>query len=108
MALAVNAHRNGGAGDSDMKFFQTSEGRPHIGRIAGLLFVVALVPGCIEVPVLEPLCLMRIICTAGWWLSFGEKRPARTLSEMVHPLGINGVILILLGTAGQFYFVGHR
>jgi len=91
-----------------MKFFQTSEGRPHIGRIAGLLYVVALVPGCREFLVVEPLCLMRIIFTAGWWLSFGEKRPAHTLSEMVHPIGIIGVILILLGIAGQFYFVGHR
>jgi len=88
-----------------MKFFQTSEGRLHVGRIAGLVYVVGLVPGCRE---LEPLCLMRIIFTAGWWLSFGEKRPAHTLSEMVHPIGIIGVILILLGIAGQFYFVGHR
>ena len=91
-----------------MKFFQTSKGRPHIGRIAGLLYVVALVPGCREFLVVEPLCFMRIIFTAGWWLSFGEKRPAHTLSEMVHPIGIIGVILILLGIAGQFYFVGHR
>jgi len=91
-----------------MKFFQTSEGRPHIGRIAGLLYVVPLVPGCREFLVVEPVCLMRIIFTAGWWLSFGEKRPAHTLSEMVHPIGIIGVILILLGIAGQFYFVGHR
>ena len=91
-----------------MKFFQTSKGRPHIGRIAGLLYVVALVPGCREFLVVEPLCLMRIIFTAGWWLSFGEKRPAHTLSEMVHPIGIIGVTLILLGIAGEFYFVGHR
>jgi hypothetical protein len=78
-----------------MKFFQISEGRLHAGRIAGLLYVVALVPGCREVLVVEPLCLMRIIFTAGWWLSFGEKQPARSLSEMLHPLGIIGIALIL-------------
>jgi len=91
-----------------MKFLQTSEGRLHIGRIAGILYVVGSLPGCIRVPVLEQLCLMRAIFIAGWWLSYGEKRPACTLSEMARPLGIIGVILMLLGLAGQFYFVGHR
>ena len=90
-----------------MKFFQTSEGRLHTGRAAGLLYVLALVPGCREFLVVEPLCLVRIIFTAGWWLSFCDKRPARTLSEMAHPLGIIGVIMILLGIAGSFYFVGR-
>jgi hypothetical protein len=51
---------------------------------------------------------VRIIFTAGWWLSFGEKRPAHTLSEMAHPVRAIGFILILLGIAGQFYFVAHR
>ena len=91
-----------------MKFFQTSEGVPHIGRIAGLIYAVVLVPGCMEAPVLEPLCLMRIVFTAGWWLSFCGKRPARALAQMAHPLGMIGFTLILLGIAGQFYFVGHR
>jgi hypothetical protein len=90
------------------KYFQTREGRLHIGRIAGLVYVVGLVPGCREFLVVEPLCLMRVIFTAGWWLSFDEKRPAHTLSEIVHPIKIIGVILILLGIAGQFYFFGHR
>lgn len=90
-----------------MKFFQNSEGRPHVGRIAGLLYVVALVPGCREFLVLEPLCLARISFTAGWWLSFGGKRSLFTLSEIVHPPGIIGAILMVLGLVGQFYFVGH-
>jgi hypothetical protein len=96
------------AGGSDMKFSQTSEGRLHAGRIAGLMYVVAVVPGCIMVPVPDPFCLMRIIFTAGWWVSFGHKRPARTLSEMAHPLGIIGAIMILLGIAGQFYFAWRQ
>ncbi len=91
-----------------VKFFQTSEGRPHVGRIAGLIYVVALVPGCREFLVVEPLCLARIIFTAGWWLSFAGKRPVFTLSEMIHPLGIIGAFLMVLGLAGQFYFAGHR
>jgi hypothetical protein len=91
-----------------MKFFQTSEGRLHTGRIAGLCYVVGLLPGCIEVPALEPRCLMRVIFTAGWWLSFGEKRPARTPSELVHPLRIIGGILMVVGLAGQFYVARHR
>jgi hypothetical protein len=91
-----------------MKFFQTNEGRLHTGRIAGFLYVVALVPGCREFLVMEPLCWMRITFTAGWWLCCCDKRPPRTLSEMLHPLGILGIILIVLGIAGQFYFVGRR
>ncbi len=89
-----------------MKFFETSEGRLHTNRIGGLLLVVSLVPGCIRV--VEPLCLMRIIFVAGFWLCFCEKRPARTLSEMLHPLGIIGTILCLTGLAGSFYFIGHQ
>lgn len=87
-----------------MTFFETNEGRLHTGRIGGLIYILALLPGCFHVT--EPLCLMRIVFTAGWWLSFCDKRPAHTLSEMAHPLRIIGVILILLGIAGQFYFVG--
>ena len=90
-----------------MKFFQTSEGRPHIGRIAGVLYVVGLLPGCRWFLVVEPVCLLRIIFAAGWWLAFGKKQPAHTLSEMVNPIGIIGLIPILLGLAGQ-YVVGHR
>jgi hypothetical protein len=91
-----------------MEFVQTNEGRLHIGRIAGLIYILALVPGCREFLTLEPLCLARFIFTAGWWLCFTEKQPARTLSEIVRPRGIVGLILILVGIAGQFYFVGHR
>jgi hypothetical protein len=38
-----------------MKFFQTNEGRLHTGRIAGFIYVLALVPGCRDFLVLEPL-----------------------------------------------------
>lgn len=90
-----------------MKFFHTGEGRLHFGRIAGVVYVVALVPGCREFLMMEPLCVMRMVFTAGWWLSCCQKRPPHTLSEMFHPAGIVGIILILLGMAGQFYFTGR-
>lgn len=90
-----------------MRFFQTSEGRLHVGRIGGLLFSVAAAAGFREFPVVDPLCWMRTIFAAGWWLSFCEKRLPRTLSEM-RPLGIIGLVLILFGVAGEFYFVGRH
>ncbi len=64
MSLAASVTEALAAGDSYMKFFQTSEGRLHTNRIAGLLFVVSLVPRCRELLVVEPLCLMRIIFAA--------------------------------------------
>ena len=91
-----------------MKFFETSEGRPHIGRIAGLIYAFSLVFGCTGSHLLEPQCLARIIFTVGWWLAFCHKRPTRTLSELLNPFGIVGVILIVSGLAGQVYFSGPR
>ena len=44
---------------SGMKFLQTSEGVPHKGRIVGLILAVSFVPGCLETPVLEPVCPAR-------------------------------------------------
>ena len=30
----------------EMRFFETDEGSPHVGRICALLYTLALVPGC--------------------------------------------------------------
>jgi hypothetical protein len=84
-------------------FFQTREGRLHTGRIAGALYVIVAAPGCIVSP--DRICFARITCIAGWWLCFGAKQSPRTLREMLHPLGMIGLILVVLGLAGQFYFV---
>jgi hypothetical protein len=90
--------------DSDPRFFRTSEGRLHGNRIAGLGYIFIVVLECREFQVLEPSCLMWIIFTTGWWLSCCGKR-SRTLAD---PIGIIGGILILLGLAGLFYFVGRH
>lgn len=75
------------------EFFQTSEGSLHTGRIAGLLFAagVAICLAKVLVMKMETICWMRIIFTVGWWSLFGVKRPARTLSDMAHPLGVIGL-----------------
>ena len=90
------------------EFLRTNEGRLHSGRIGGLIYAIALVPGCRAFLVVEPLCLARIITTVGWWLCFAEKRPAYHFSELVHPRGIVGIVFMVFGLAAQFYFVEHR
>ena len=80
-------------------FFQTSEGRPHLLRIAGLLYVISLVLGCRGFHLLEPGCLGQIMFVTGWWLSFCGKR-VRSLSD---PIVMTGIVLIGLGLAGQIY-----
>jgi hypothetical protein len=90
-----------------MRFFQNSDGGPHVGRVAGLLYAFILVLGCIGSHVLEPHCLAQTMFTVGWWLAFCKKRPTRTLSEMLNPIGILGLILVVLGLAGQAYFNGR-
>jgi hypothetical protein len=90
-----------------MKFFKTSEDRLHTGRIAGVIYVLALLPGCRYFLDVGPVCVMRIVFTAGWWLSFCDKQPARTISEMARPIRMIGIIALLLGIVGQFYFAGR-
>jgi hypothetical protein len=87
-------------------FFKTSENRLHAGRIGGVLYVFGIAPGCVEFH--DPYCLAGITLIAGWWLCFGAKQPKRSFREILHPLGIIGFVLIVLGIAGQFYFVRRR
>jgi hypothetical protein len=49
-------------------------------------------------------CFAGITFVAGWWLCFGTKQRRFYFREMFHPLGIIGLILLVLGLAGQFYF----
>jgi hypothetical protein len=100
--------------DSDTRVFRTSDGRLHGGRIAGLIYGFSVVLGCREFHGVEPYCLAQIMFVTGWWLSFcGKGSPALSGSvlrtyPLSTPIGITiiGTILIVLGIAGQFYFVG--
>jgi hypothetical protein len=53
-----------------MGFFETSDGFAHVGRIAGVFYLLALVPGCEFFHRVDALCAMRIVSTVGWWLAF--------------------------------------
>jgi len=86
-----------------MKFFQTAEGRVHTSRIAGVALLVCLVPACIHI--VEPLCLTRIIFTVGYWLLCCRKEPASRMLGRLDPIRVIGIVLILLGTIGQFYVI---
>jgi hypothetical protein len=61
-----------------VEFFRTSEGGLHGMRIAAAIYTIALLPGCVISPGLDAMCFMRITYTAGWWLSFCDKRPVWT------------------------------
>jgi hypothetical protein len=65
--------------------------------------MIGIAPGCIHFH--DAYCYAGITFIAGWWLCFGEKQSKGAFREMLHPLGIVGLILVVLGIAGQFYFV---
>ena len=89
-----------------MEFFRTNDGRPHSGRIAGAIYIAALIPGCREFP--DPLCWMRILFTAGWWIAFCPKRSVGSFAELGYIPRILGTVLLLLGLVGQFYLLARR
>lgn len=91
-----------------MEFFKTSEGRLHAGRIAGVVYTIAVLPGClILLHSADPMCIMRITYTVGWWLSFCDKRPALAAGDLLnHPRRLLGVALVVLGVIGSFYVIG--
>jgi hypothetical protein len=87
-------------------FFQTSEGRLHAGRLAGVVYTVALLPGCYLFVYVDAMCVARIVFTVGWWLSFCDKRPAHTGSELLtNARRVLGIVLVVVGIVGQFYAI---
>ena len=86
-------------------FFQTSEGRLHAGRLAGVIYTVALLPGCYLFLYVDAMCVARTIFTVGWWLSFGDKRPPHTGSELLAARRMLGIVLVVAGIVGQFYAI---
>lgn len=91
-----------------MGFFKTSEGRPHSGRIAGIIYIISLFPGCRFFHDIDRLCVMRIVFTAGWWLSFCDQTQPRTFSEMLQdPRRVVGIITLVVGLVGHLYSIGR-
>ena len=91
-----------------MEFFKTSDGRLHGARIAGAIYTIGLLPGCVTLWYgADPQCLMRLTYTAGWWLSFCDKRPANAARDILSPpRRLLGVVLVVLGLIGSFYVSG--
>ena len=90
-----------------MEFFKTAEGRLHGTRIAGAIYTIGLIPGCLVwLYAADAMCLMRIAYTAGWWLSFCDKRPAPVARDLLgHPRRVLGIVLVVLGLVGSFYII---
>ncbi len=93
-----------------MAFFETSEGRLHFGRIAGAIYTIGLVPSCLTLWYgADPMCMMRLMYTAGWWLSFCDKRPDAAARDLLSsPRRLLGIVLVVFGLIGSFYFIGHK
>ena len=93
-----------------MEFFRTSEGRLHGTRIAGAIYTIGLLPGCLTLwYAADPMCVMRLTYTLGWWLSFCDKRPAQSAGDLLrYPRRLLGLALVLVGLIGSFYFVRQK
>jgi hypothetical protein len=90
-------------------FYKTSDGRLHSGRIAGTLYIVGLLPGCGYFQHVDRLCVLRILATAGWWLSLCDQRQPRTFADLIwHPRRLVGFIIIIAALAGQYYVIGRH
>lgn len=91
-----------------MTFFKTSEGRLHAGRLAGVLYLIGYLPGVL-LDGLTANNVARLTYTAGWWLSFCDKRPALGTEDLLKsPHRLVGVILILSGLVGTFYVLARN
>ena len=87
-------------------FVKDGEGRLHVGRIAGVLYLIGIAPRCILSH--DAYCDANITFIAGWWLCFCTKQRRIYFREMFDPLGIVGLLLVALGLAGSFYFVAKH
>ncbi len=90
-----------------MEFFKTSEGRLHGLRLAGAIYTIGLLPGCwMLLYQADPMCLMRVTYTAGWWLAFSDKRPVHATGELLSQWRrLLGIVLILVGLIGSFSLI---
>jgi hypothetical protein len=89
-----------------MKFFETGEGQLRISRTVGLMLLLALGLSWRDALKPDPLFITRVIFTAGWWMAFSWKRPART--EPRNRLVGLGVLLVFAGAVLQLGVVLYR
>lgn len=82
-----------------MKFFQTSDGAVHAGRLGGALYLLSVLITCSHG--FNHHCVSSILFTLGWWITFGEKEVIRAPYSARQ---MAGVIVIVIGLAGMFYF----
>jgi hypothetical protein len=86
-----------------MEFFKTADGRRHGLRIAGVIYIVGLIP-VLMLDGLTQRNLMWLVYTAGWWLAFADKRPAPTTRDLLRDARrLAGLALVVVGLFGSFY-----
>jgi hypothetical protein len=92
-----------------VEFFRTSDGRLHYARIGGALYVIGL-PWACNFHLMQPRCGATIVFVAGWWLSFCDKRGVHnTLSSLLAtPVRITGIVMVMAGLAGIWYFTHYH
>jgi hypothetical protein len=86
-----------------MEFFKDNKQRLHGGRIAGVVYILGLVPwfgGDFLNDLLRPMSLARLRFMAGWWIAFCDKQQPR-LTQLFDARHFVGVILVVCGLAAQ-------
>ena len=71
----------------------------------GVVYTVALLPGCYLFFDVDAMCVTRTLFTVGWWLSFCDKRPPYTGSELLTAWRARGIVFVVAGIVGQFYAI---
>jgi hypothetical protein len=83
--------------------------RLHAGRLGGLIYLIGgaqlFVFDYVQHDLQGRRWAPRIVFTAGWWLSFCDKHPARSLANLVaQPRHAVGIGLIVIGLVAPFYW----
>ena len=87
-----------------MEFFTYGNGSLHGGRIAGVLYILALTPWYGREP--SPMFLARVGFGVGWWLTFCDKNSLR-FSELLDARHISGLVMTASGLVAQFLLLGN-
>jgi hypothetical protein len=87
-----------------MDFFRDEHGRLHAPRIVGIIYILALLPWFTD-NILGPMGIARTVFTAGWWLTFCDKRSPHFSEILAGVRLVAGAILTTVGLAAQFYLL---